>query len=296
MDSFTLALIAAIIGALAGIVRTWQSHGLKLIAPMVTIKGYSIKIRLGWMASALLGAFFAWSTIVGLWTYLPTDQIPDTIYEVTLVSASIGYSSLYILNARLGKELPDIDAYEFGLNVSEININKAALMLQILNTFKCVERIQIIDNKYAGVGEIYIVVKPDCDREATKQEIEKYIAQYRPAFVQITVKLPDEVLIDISLKAIVLDISELDPEYYRTEIIKRITEYINSLQPGHWVKKSKIISNSIIDKYVKDVPGNQIIASPEFADGIEIRLDPFQVARAGTINVEIQTVSPLSGH
>lgn len=238
----------------------------------------------------------AWAAMVGLWTFFP-EQPPDTFIEVATASVFIGYSSLYILNERLGKELPDIDAYEFGLNVSEINLSKATLMLQLLNTFKCVERIQIIDNKYAGVGEIYIVVKPGCpDKEAVRFEVEKFMAQHRPAFVQITVKLPDEVTIDVSLKAVILDISELDPEHYRSEIEERVRCYIDSLQPGHWVKKSHIISKSIIDKYVKDVPGNQITSSPIFEDGIEIRLEPIQVARAGTIAIEIQTVSPLNSH
>ena len=296
MDAFVIALLAALLGAISGTVRTFQTHGLKLIAPTFSFGDRIIKVRLGWMASAFLGALMAWAAMVGLWAFFP-EQPPDTFIEVATASIFIGYSSLYLLNARLGKELPDIDAYEFGLDVSEININNAAMMLQIIQTYKCVERVQILDTKYAGVGEVYIVVKPECeDKEAVRLDVEKFIAQYRPAFIQITVKLPDEVIIDVNLKATILDLTELDPDHYKVEIEKRVRCYIDSLQPGHWVKKSQIISKSIIDKYVKDVPGNQITASPVFDDGIEIRILPTQVARAGTITVEIQTVSPLNGH
>lgn len=285
-------IIAAIAGGVAGTVRTWMTHGLKLVQPKVTVRDHEFSIKLGFIASALLGAILAVLAVEGIVLFAPLGT-PQNIYDVILLAAGTGFSSLSIINHWYKEDLPDIDTESFTLEFKEINEQKAMFIKRIMKDLDCVERIQIRDGKYAGVVEVIIVPKPELDREQCKQSVEKFVKKYRPIGTQVYVKLPEEVNIDVELTALVLDVDDdRTPNDYETEIEDRIRNYIDSLLPGERVQKSHIVSRAIAGfRFVKDVPGDSIITNPPLENNA-IMINEFQVARSGDIQVNIETVLP----
>jgi hypothetical protein len=89
--------------------------------------------------------------------------------------------------------------------------------------------------------------------------------------------------------------SDVNPVEYENKIKDAITKYINSLQPGQWVKKSQLISRSIVDRFVKDIPGDSLETNPPIENGSDIPIGNFSVARAGDICIVVQVISPVGG-
>lgn len=296
MNEYITIAVALLLGGAAGTLRTYLTHGLKLIAPVVSFRDRVFRLRLGWIASALLGGVLAVAAVTGFYWIFP-EQPPDTIYEIALVSFTTGYASLEIINRWVGGKIPDIDAHDFGMSIEEINLEKAAIISDALSSLSCIERMQIRDQEVAGVVQVIVVPKPSLEftPEECKRQVESFFARHRQLGIQIYVTLPEIVTVDVSLKAIVLDMSDVDPQEYRKKIESEITKYINSLLPGQWVKKSQLISRSIIDRFVKDIPGDSLVTNPPIENGSDIPIDKFAVARAGKIIISVEVISPVGG-
>jgi len=299
-----ILLTTVIMGAILGTVRTLMMHNLKLITPSFSFKDQVITVRLGFIASALLGAIIAFIAVTGIYAVEPSIPAPQNIYEAALFGGAIGFISLDIANriaTRFGLEgsMPkDIDQYEFTLAFNEINFTKVLLVKMMLDSIRCLERVNIIDDKYGGMVEVICVPKPECDAADTKKEINKFIAQYRPVGVMFNVRLPDEILIDINLTAIVLDYTEKPKGWYEDQIAINITKYINSLMPGQWIRKASIITEamSVDRQFIKNIPMSKFKTIPEIAPGeTDIVIGQFEVARANNVDIEVIFTPPGNG-
>ncbi len=296
MNEYMTIIMALGIGAIAGTIRTYLTHGLKLVAPTFSFKDRIINLRLGWVASALLGGIMAIAAVTGFYWVFP-EQPPDTIYNMALVAFSTGYASLEIVNKWVGGKLPDIDTYDSSIALEEINIEKAAIIADALSSLKCIERMQIRDQDVAGVVQVIIVPKPTSgisDLECKKQ-VEAFFGRHRQLGVQIYVTLPEIVMVDIKLKVILVDMPDIDTNEYMEKIECALTKYVNSLQPGQWVKKSQLVSRSIIDRFVNDIPGEYLETNPPIENGSDIPIDSFSVARAADIDITVEVTSPVGG-
>lgn len=278
--------IALFFGALAGTVRTYMTHDLRLIVPTVTIRNRSFKIRLGWLASALLGAIMAWATVTGLYY---TGMQATTPVEVILVSIFMGYTSLKIVNRWYGGRLPDIDIHEYDLRAAEPNLQKFELIQGLMKTVKCIERVQIRDDFKGGTAQVFVVPKSGCDPQTVKQDAERYIAKYGPIGVMMYVELPMERLVGIELTALILDVAEHDYDWYKSEIEMVLRNYIDSLPPGKWVHKNKIIKKAMLDRFVQDA--RNLVTVPAIEEGLYIKIGTTEVARAAGIIIRVEVIS-----
>lgn len=286
MNEIFYVLAALFFGALAGTARTYATHGLKLIIPTFTIRERSFKVRLGWIASALLGAVMAWAAVTGLyWVELEIKGIVDVI----LVSVFMGASSLEIVNRWYGGRLPDIDIHEYDLKAAEPNLQKFELIQGLMKAVKCIERVQIRDDFKGGVAQIFVVPKSGCDPQATKQEAERYIAKYGPIGIMMYVELPTELLVGIELTALILDVADHDCDWYKSEIETVLRDYIDGLPPGKWVHKNKIIQKAMLDRFVQDA--RHLITVPPIEEGLYIKIGNTEVARAAGIIIRIEVIS-----
>ena len=286
MNEIFYVLAALFFGALAGTARTYATHGLKLIIPTFTIRERSFKVRLGWLASALLGAVMAWAAVTGLyWVELEIKGIVDVI----LVSVFMGASSLEIVNRWYGGRLPDIDIHEYDLKAAEPNLQKFELIQGLMKAVKCIERVQIRDDFKGGVAQIFVVPKSGCDPQATKQEAERYIAKYGPIGIMMYVELPTELLVGIELTALILDVADHDCDWYKSEIETVLRDYIDGLPPGKWVHKNKIIQKAMLDRFVQDA--RHLITVPPIEEGLYIKIGNTEVARAAGIIIRIEVIS-----
>ena len=286
MNEIFYVLAALFFGALAGTARTYATHGLKLIIPTFTIRERSFKVRLGWIASALLGAVMAWAAVTGLyWVELEIKGIVDVI----LVSVFMGASSLEIVNRWYGGRLPDIDIHEYDLKAAEPNLQKFELIQGLMKAVRCIERVQIRDDFKGGVAQIFVVPKSGCDPQATKQEAERYIAKYGPIGIMMYVELPTELLVGIELTALILDVADHDCDWYKSEIETVLRDYIDGLPPGKWVHKNKIIQKAMLDRFVQDA--RHLITVPPIEEGLYIKIGNTEVARAAGIIINIEVIS-----
>jgi len=292
MNEMQITILSLIVGAFFGVLRTWQTHGLRLIQPAFTVKDRTIRVKLGWIASVLLGAGISWTSVSGyLWFFYET--IPDTWADVILVSMMAGYGSLDLLNRLTGKDIVDLDAHEFAVAYGEVNLQKALMIGTMLKNVECVERIQIRDGEYGGVVNVFVVPKPGFDTEECRRIVENYMAKHRPVGVQFYVVAAHEVRINIELKVTLLVVDDDNPaDWYKEEITNRITTYINSLMPGEWVRKNKMITRAIQGfTYVTDIPDDSVISDPSFEENSFIKIDRNYVARAMKITVKIVETS-----
>jgi len=292
IDELQITIVSLVIGAFFGVLRTWQTHGLRLIQPTFSVRDRTIRVKLGWIASVLLGAVISWASVYGyLWFFYET--MPDTLADVILVSMMAGYGSLDLLNRLTGKDIVDLDAHEFAVAYGEVNLQKALMIGTMLKNVECVERIQIRDGEYGGVVNVFVVPKPGHDTEECRRIVENYMAKHRPVGVQFYVLSAHEVNIDIELKVTLLVTNDDNsPDWYKKEIADRIITYINSLMPGEWVRKNKMISRAIQGfTYVTDIPDDSVLSNPLFEENSYIKIDRNYVARAGTIIVKIVETS-----
>lgn len=292
MNELQITMLSLIVGAFFGVLRTWQTHGLRLIQPTFTVRDRTIRVKLGWIASVLLGAVISWTSVSGyLWFFYET--IPDTPAGVILVSMMAGYGSLDLLNRLTGKEIVDIDAHEFAVAYGEVNLQKALMIGTMLKDVECVERIQIRDGEFGGVVNVFVVPKPGHDTEECRRIVENYMAKHRPVGVQFYVMAAHEVEINIDLNVILLTVEDDNSsDWYKKEIAGRITTYINSLMPGEWIRKNKMITRAIQGfTYVTDIPDDRVISDPPFEENSYIKIDRNYVARAGKIAVQIVETS-----
>ena len=288
MNELQITILSLIVGAFFGVLRTWQTHGLRLIQPTFTVRDRTIRVKLGWIASVLLGAGISWASVFGyLWFFY--EMIPNTWADVILVSMMAGYGSLDLLNRLTGKEIVDLDAHEFAVAYGEVNLQKALMIGTMLKNVECVERIQIRDGEYGGVVNVFVVPRPGHDTEECRKIVENYMARHRPVGVQFYVVSAHEVNIDIELKVTLLVVDDDNPpNWYKEEIAGRIITYINKLMPGEWVRKNKMITRAIQGfTYVTDIPDDSVLSYPSFEENSYIKIDRNYVARAGTIIVKI---------
>lgn len=292
IDELQITIASLVIGAFFGVLRTWQTHGLRLIQPTFTVRDRTIRVKLGWIASVLLGAVISWASVSGYLVFF-SEMIPYTLADVILVSMIAGYGSLDLLNRLTGKDIIDLDAHEFAVAYSEVNLQKALMIGTMLKNVECVERIQIRDGEYGGVVNVFVVPKPGHDTEECRRIVENYMAKHRPVGVQFYVVSAHEVNIDIDLKVTLLVIEDDNSsDWYEKEIADRIIKYINSLMPGEWVRKNKMITRAIQGfAYVTDIPDDRVISDPAFEENSFIKIDRNYVARAGNVTVKIVETS-----
>lgn len=292
INELQITILSLVVGAFFGVLRTWQTHGLRLIQPTFTVRDRIIRVKLGWIASVLLGAVISWASVFGyLWFFY--EMIPNTWADVILVSMMAGYGSLDLLNRLTGKEIVDLDAHEFAVAYGEVNLQKALMIGTMLKNVECVERIQIRDGEYGGVVNVFVVPKPGHDTEECRKIVENYMAKHRPVGVQFYVVAAHETKIDVCLKVTLLVVTDDNsPDWYKNEITDRITKYINSLMPGEWVRKNKMVTRAIQGfTYVTDIPDDRLISTPLFEENSFIKIGRNYVARAGKIKVEIVETS-----
>lgn len=297
MNDLEIIIISIIFGGIAGLIRTYQTHGLKLIAPTITIKDRSIKLRLGWLASVLTGAILPVLSFTGVYLFFPQEP-PSGFIQVILWSAIIGWGSLDVINNWAGGKLGDLDSHEFDLS-TEINVDKFDMIQQIMKSVKCVERIHIRDDFRGGTAQIFVVPKPSCaktpeDAEKVRQDVERIVARVKRMGLMTSVELPREKIIDVSCKVIVLDVADHEYDWYVEEVKKLAIQHINSLAPGRWVVKRKFINSLFVDRFVQDVRELQTI--PPIEDGLHIKVGQDEVARAGKITVTYEILGSSNGY
>ena len=292
IDELQITIASLVIGAFFGVLRTWQTHGLRLIQPTFTVRDRTIRVKLGWIASVLLGAVISWASVSGYLVFF-SEMIPYTLADVILISMMAGYGSLDLLNRLTGKDIVDLDAHEFAVAYGEVNLQKALMIGTMLKNVECVERIQIRDGEYGGVVNVFVVPKPGHDTEECRRIVENYMAKHRPVGVQFYVVSAYEVNIDIDLKVTLLVVEDDNSsDWYEKEIADRIIKYINSLMPGEWVRKNKMITRAIQGfTYVTDIPDDRVISDPAFEENSFIKIGRNYVARAGNVTVKIVETS-----
>ena len=108
-------IVLIIAGAIGGFISTLKRHNGMLIYPSISIKNRTL--RLGFPASIIIGALFAYITEAIIATALP-DFIPDNMYSILILGFTAGVASLYSINEVLDKfvgiNLSDPDAMTIG--------------------------------------------------------------------------------------------------------------------------------------------------------------------------------------
>lgn len=285
-------IMLIIAGAIGGFISTLKRHNGVLIWPSVNIKNRTL--RLGFPASLIIGALFAFATEIIIVTALP-DFAPDNIYNSFLLGLVAGVASLYSLNEILDKyigvKIADPDAMTIGALLApkgEKNIYKQR-MYAALDDITGVERVNISDGQMAGVIKVVVVPKVGFDNNKIKTTVESVVNIYKCPGIQAYIYLPEEIKIDMAFTIEVLD--GRDPEetkrQYSSMVSKLLTCYINKLQPGESVRQSQIIGEVVkSDDMLRDLITESLTSKPEFIQG-RIMIGEFQVARAGKISVEV---------
>lgn len=287
MNETLLFIIAMMVGTIAGCARTYFAHGMKLIQPEFTIRGRSIKFKLGWLASAVLALAFTFIALTSVPEIIP-DFSPESTYETLLLAMGTGWLSLEAFNRWAGRKFGDLDTREFDFEF-EVNLQKQNIVRELLKNVKGLERVLIRDEMVGGMIEVLIVPKPGTDATLLKLLVEKFFAKYRRLGTLVQVKLPEMVRINVELTAVVLDSSPIANSEYVSKIGLAIREYIDGLSPGVWVNKMQIVKLALMDRFVTDVVG--LKTYPSIA-GDRISISEFQVAKAGAINVSIKKALP----
>jgi hypothetical protein len=297
MNDLEIIITSLIFGGIAGLIRTYQTHGLKLISPTITIRDHAIKIRFGWLASLFTGALFPALSFMGIYLFFPQEP-PSGFIQVILWSAIIGWGSSDVLNRWAGGRLGDLDSHEFDLS-TEINVDKLDMIQHIMKSVRCVERIHIRDDFRGGTAQIFVVPKPSCaktpeDAEKVRQDVERIVARVKRMGLMTSVELPREKIIDVSCKVIVLDVADHEYDWYVDEVKKLAIQYINSLAPGRWVLKNKLMNVLYVDRFVQDI--RELKTTPVIEEGTHIRVGQDEVARAGEITVTYEVLGSSNGY
>jgi hypothetical protein len=286
----TISLIILIAGAIGGLLRTLYQHEGRLVWPSVDFKRW--KIKLGFLISMVIGAGTAYLADLGVVSAFPAI-IPDDIYTAALFGLGVGFISLHLVNKLLGLKLEDPDVAEIGgklIPTDEKNIH-IQLMYQAIEkeASEYVERVKIIRGQTPGILKAVVAPKKGVDVKKAKMMVEHIINRIICPATQLYVRLPEEVVVNLSLVVEVMDGD--DPEFTKSSFVKKITEaltdHIESLQPGESVYRSQIVHKVVgLDKYIKDVQGDKLTSSPDIVEG-RIYIGAFQVAIAGNIDVTI---------
>jgi hypothetical protein len=297
MNDLEILIIALFFGGIAGLIRTYQMHGLKLVAPTITIRDRTLKIRFGWLASVLIGSILASFSFSGIYLFFTQAPPTGTPVEVILWSVIIGWGSLDVVNKWIGGRFGDIDSKEFDFS-TEINVDKMDMAQQIMKSVKGVERIHIRDDFRGGTAQIFVVPKPSCaktpeDAEKIRQNVERIVARIKMIGLLVSVELPHEKIIDVSCKVMVLDVADHDYSWYADAVKELATKYINSLAPGRWVLKNKLMHVLYVDRFVQDI--RELETNPPIEDGLHIKIGPDEVARAGEIKVVYDVIGSSNG-
>ena len=290
VDTLTLTTIILITGALGGLARTFYQHEGRLVWPSVDFKRW--KIRLGFPFSMLIGAGVSWLADAGVINAFPSI-VPNDPYQAVLFGSVIGFISLHLINKLLGVKIDDPDAVEIGGKFApddEKNIH-IRLMYQHIEqeAGDYVDRVKIIRGHTPGILRAVVAPKKNIDPNKARMVVEHIINRIACPSTQVYVRLPDDVVVDLSLVVEVMNGE--DPEMTKRDFMKRITkiltDYINSLRPGGCVYRSQIVHKVVgLDKYIKDVQGEKLLSTPDMIEG-KIPIGPFQIARAGNIDVTI---------
>lgn len=296
MNDLEIIIIAIVVGGLAGLLRTYQTHGLKLVAPTFTIRDRTIKVRLGWLASVLIGSILPVLSFSGIYMVFP-EQPPTGFTDVVIWSAVIGWGSLEVVNRWAGGRLGDIDSKEFDFS-TEINVDKMDMITQIMKSVKGVERIHVRDDFRGGTAKILVVPNPNCAKtpegaERIRQEVERIVARIKRIGLLVSVELPRERIINVSCKVIVLDVADHEYNWYVGEVIRLAIQHINSLAPGRWLLKNKLMSVLYVDRFVQDI--RDLNTHPPIEAGLHIKIGPDEVARAGDITVTHEVLASSNG-
>lgn len=291
-------IVLIIAGAIGGFISTLKRHNGMLIWPSINIKNRTL--RLGFPASLIIGALFAFATEVIIETALPEFVPGDSFYNSFMLGLVAGIASLYSLNEILDKyvgvKISDPDAMTIGALLApkgEKNIYKQR-MYAALDDVSGVERVNIIDGHMAGVIKVVVVPKIDFDNNKIKTIVESVINRYKCPGIQAYVYLPEEIKIDMAFTIEVLDgrNPEETKSQYSTMISKLLTCYINKLQPGESVRQSQIIGEVVkSDDMLRDLITESLTSTPSFVQG-RITIGEFQVARAGKIDVTVMVRLP----
>lgn len=286
----TLTAIILITGALGGLARTFYQHEGRLVWPSVDFKRW--KIRLGFPFSMLIGAGVSWLADAGVISAFPSI-VPDDPYKAVLFGSVIGFISLHLVNKLLGIKIGDPDVVEIGgrfVPDDERNIH-IRLMYQRIEeeASDYVERVKIIRGQTPGILRAVVAPKKNVDANKAKMVVEHIINRIACPSTQVYVRLPEDIIVDLSLVVEVMDGE--DPEVTKRDfmkiITKTLTNYIDSLRPGEPVYRSQIVHKVVgLDKYIKDVQGDKLLSTPSMTEG-KIHIGPFQIARAGNISVTI---------
>lgn len=289
-DAYTFTML--IFGAIGGLFRTYVSHGSKFILPSVNI--HKKTIRLGFVASMMIGAAVAYMVHIGVVVLFPTE-IPASVWTSSMVGFVSGFSSLTILEKVIGIKIRDPDTAVIPTFAPlENNYMKMAMYDTIAKEVPEVERIVITDGETAGVMKVIVVPRKNADGQRVRNVVENIINRMKCPGVQAYIYLPNEKVIDINLTVEVMDGTNIEEtKRENTEKIRRvITNYINSLRPGSPVRKSQIIAEVVkLSPLIRDVRGDRIIGTPPFISG-SIPIGKFEVARAGEIDVEVIVITP----
>jgi hypothetical protein len=284
------SLIILITGAIGGLLRTLYQHEGKLVWPSVDFKRW--KIKLGFPVSMLIGAGTAYLADLGVVSAFPAI-IPDDIYTAALFGLGVGFISLHLINKLLGVRLEDPDAVEIGgkfIPDTEKNVHLQLIYQTIeKEASQYVSRVSIISGQTPGILKAIVAPKRGVDGKKAKIAVEHIINRVICPATQVYVRLPEEIVVDLSLVVEVMNGE--DPEITKSDFTKRITktliDHIDSLQPGEPVYRSKIVGEVVnLDKYIKDVRGEKLSSVPEMVEG-KVPVGQFQVARAGNIDVTI---------
>ena len=290
-------IVLIIAGAIGGFISTLKRHNGMLIWPSINIKNRTL--RLGFPASILIGALFAFATEVIIVAALP-DFIPDNIYNSFLLGFVAGVASLYsfneILDKYAGVKILDPDAMTIGALLApkgEKNIYKQR-MYAALEQVDGIDRANITDGHNAGILKVVVVPKVGYDTVKVKKAAELCVNTYKCPGIQAYVYLPEEVIIDMSFAIEVMDGRDPDEtkRQYSSMVSELLIEYINTLQPSESVRVSQIIGEvNKSDNMIRDIMTDTITSEPPFIQG-KIVISEFQVARAGKISVEVSIRVP----
>lgn len=284
---YTLIFIVA--GALGGLFRTYISHEAKLIWPMIDPK--KKRMRFGFLVSIAIGAFMAYLATLGIVTFIPMEE-PTSIWTTMTIGFMIGLAGQTILEKLAGIKLKDPDALIIGGKLFapfEMNLPRQKMYDYIAKSIPDVERILITDGDNAGIMKVIVVPKKNTDPDKVKMKVENTLNQMKCPGIHVYVTLPEEKVLDLKFSVEVMDgnAPEKTKALHVPVIKERVIKYIDSLQPGAPVLKSKIITEIVSSSsLIRDVRGDRIISSIPFESG-RMPVGRFEVARAGVIEVEL---------
>jgi hypothetical protein len=287
MSTYDVVVILA--GAIGGFLRTYWFHDAKLVWPLITFRDKRFTMRLGFIASVLIGAVVAAFANIGMVSVAP-NLVPDNIYTAALLGLFAGLSSLHILNKLLGMKLEDPDSMDICQPLAPLECNPHKIKIyEAIDTTGYCQRALIAEAQSSGVLKVLIVPKDNVDHKKAKKVIEAAIEKVKYPSIQVYVFLPEKVPINIKMVAEILDIDEPEEvlREYEENIEQVIRDYINSLHPGEPVLKGQIVYRSMKTYHlIRDTPGEKMSAEPPFKRGM-IRIGKYEVAVAGKIDVKI---------